>query len=120
MFINTMNLNDNKLSVLVELNSSSNATSNYQNITIRSLNIQEQQQHLTSDSPRLSSSSNSSTTSHSNDSSLLMCGPNNHLTPNSSLAKTIIQPNHGPYPSTILPLYGSSPSSLSTVGAGKR
>ncbi|CAF0931465.1 unnamed protein product [Rotaria sordida] len=117
MFTNNMNLNGNKLPILVPSNTSSNS----QHGNNRSLNIQEQQQQLTLDSPRLPLSSNSNNTSYNNESSLLMCGPNTngppntHLNPNSSLTPTIATPNNGPYPPTMPPLYANSPSSLSNA-----
>ncbi|CAF3390638.1 unnamed protein product [Rotaria sp. Silwood1] len=120
MFTNNMNLNCNKLPILVPPNTSSNMTSNSQHGNNRSLNIQEQQQ-LTLDSPRLPLSSNSNNTSYSNESSLLMCGPNTngppntHLNPNSSLTPTIATPSNAPYPPTMPPLYANSPSSLSNA-----
>jgi hypothetical protein len=102
MFTNNMNLNANKLPILVPSNSSSNITSSSQHGSNQSLNIQEQQQQQhTLNSPRSPLSSNSNT----NDSSLLMCGPNTHLNP----------PSNTPYP----PLYANNASPLSNAGAGK-
>ncbi|CAF1595755.1 unnamed protein product [Rotaria magnacalcarata] len=120
MFTNNMNLNGNKLPILVPPNSSPNMSSNSQHGNNRSLNIQEQQQ-ITLDSSRLPLSSNSNNTSYSNESSLLMCGPNangqpnTHLNPNSSLTPTIATPSSGSYPPTIPSLYANSPSSLPNV-----
>ncbi len=108
MFTNNMNLNANKLPILVPSNSSSNITSNSQHGSNQSLNIQEQQQQQqhTLNSPRspLSSSSNN------NDSSLLMCGLNTHLNPNSGLTSS-----NNPYPT----LYANNANPLPNAGAGQ-
>lgn len=89
MFTNNMNLNTNKVPILVP----SNSTSNSQHGNNQTLNIQEQH---TLNSPR-------STNSNTNDSSLLMCGPNTNLTPNNT-----------PYP----PLYTNNTNPLSNAGTG--
>jgi hypothetical protein len=104
MFTNNMNLNANKLPILVPSTSSSTINSNSQHGSNQSLNIQEQQHTLHSPRSPLSSNSNN------NDSSLLMCGPNTHLNPNSGLTS-----NNSPYP----PLYANNVSSLPNAGAGK-
>jgi CUG-BP- and ETR3-like factor len=98
MFTNNMNLNPNKLPILVPSNSSSNITSSSQHGSNQSLNNPEQH---TIHSPRSSNSNN-------NDSSLLMCGPNTHLNSNNGLT-----PNNTPYP----PLYTNNASSLPNAGA---
>jgi len=105
MFTNNMNLNANKLPILVPSNSSSNITSNSQHGSNQSLNIQEQQQH-TLNSPR----SPLSSTSNNNESSLLMCGLNTHLNPNSGLTSS-----NNPYPT----LYANNANPLPNAGAGK-
>jgi hypothetical protein len=106
MFTNNMNLNANKLPILVPSNSSSNITSNSQHGSNQSLNIQEQQQQHTLNSPR----SPLSSTSNNNESSLLMCGLNTHLNPNSGLTSS-----NNPYPT----LYANNANPLPNAGAGK-
>jgi len=118
MFTNNMNLNANKLPLLVPSNSSTNS----QQGSNQSINIseQQQQQQHSINSPR-----NSSNTSYNNESSLLMCGPNTngpsntHLIPNSGLTSTITTPSNPPYPPTISPLYANTASPLTNAGAGK-
>jgi hypothetical protein len=110
-----MNLNPNKLPILIPSNSSSNMTSNSQHGSNQSLNIPEQQH-----TPR-----NSNNASYNNESSLLMCGPNtngpspNHLIPNSGLTSNITTPSNTPYPPTMSPLYANTASPLANAGAGK-
>ena len=70
MFTNNMNLNTNKVPVLVPTNATSNITSSSQHGSNQSLNIPEQQQSI--NSPR----SPLATNANNNDPSLLMCGPN--------------------------------------------
>ncbi|CAF1397918.1 unnamed protein product, partial [Adineta ricciae] len=113
MFTNSMNLNGNKLPILVPSNSSPSQHGNNQ-----SVDIQEQQQH-TGSSPRSPLSSNSNNTSYNTDSSLLMCGPNGntpqntHLNPNSSLPTT----NTAPYLPAMSPLYPNNANALSNASA---
>ena len=100
MFSTNMNINGNKLPILVPSNSSSsNITSSSQHGSNQSLNLPEQQQH-----PINSSRSPLPSNSANNESSLLMCGPNTHLNSNSSLSH-----NHAPFP-TLYP---------NNTGAGK-
>jgi hypothetical protein len=98
MFSNNMNLNANKLPILIPSNSSSNITSSSQHGSNQSLNIPEQ-------SPRSTLPSNS----NNSESSLLMCGPNTHLNSNNGLTH-----NNTPFP----PLYANSASPLPNAGAG--
>jgi hypothetical protein len=105
MFTNNMNLNTNKLPILVPSNSSSNS----QHGSNQSLNIPEQQH-----------TRNANNTSYNNESSLLMCGPNTnspsntHLIPNSGLTSAITTPSNPSYPS---PLYANTASPLANAGA---
>jgi len=123
MFTTNMNLNANKLPILVPSNSSSNITLSSQHGSNQSLNIPEQQHTL--HSPRSQLSSNSNPTSYNNESSLLICGPNTnnpqntHLNSNSSLTSTIATHSNGPYPPRMAPLYANSASSLPNASAGK-
>ena len=115
MFTNSMNLNGNKLPILVPSNSSPSQHGNNQ-----SVDIQEQQQH-TGSSPRSPLSSNSNNTSYNTDSSLLMCGlnsntpQNTHLNPNSSLPTS----NTAPYLPAMSPLYPNNANALTNASAGK-
>ena len=85
-----MNLNANKLPILIPSNSSSNINATSQHESNQSLNIPEQ-----------SSRTNLPLNSNTNESSLLMCGPNTH--------------NNTPF----TPLYANTASPLPNAGAGK-
>ena len=100
MFSNNINLNANKLPILVPSNASSNITSTSHHGSTQSLNIPEQQQPSLN-SPRSTLTTNSNNT----DSSLLICGP----TANS------LTHSNPPFP----PLYGNSATTLANPGAGR-
>ncbi|CAF1163170.1 unnamed protein product [Adineta steineri] len=126
MFTNNMNLNPNKLPILVPSNSSSNMTSNSQNGSNQSLNLHEQQQpqqQHTLNSPRSPLSSNSNNTSYNTDSSVLMCGlntnspQNTHINPNNNLTSTISTSNNNLYPPTMPPVYANNVNSLANASA---
>lgn len=92
MFSNNMNLNANKLPILIPSNASSNIPSSSHHGSNQSLNIPDQQQAL--NSPR-------TTNSNTTDSSLLICGPTAHSNP------------------PFTPLYGNNAGSLTNSGAGR-
>ncbi len=98
MFSNNMNLNTNKLPILIPSNTSSNINSNSPHGSNQSLNIPDQQHTINSPRSPLTSNSNN------NDSSLLLCGHNTHLNSNNGLTH-----NNTPF----TPLYTNNP------GAGK-
>ena len=104
MFSNNMNLNANKLPILVPSTASSNITSTSHHGSNQSLNIPEQQQQQPLNSPR----STLTTNSNNADSSLLICGPTA-----SGLAHS--NPPFAP----PLPLYGNSATTLANPGAGR-
>lgn len=139
MFTNNMNLNGNKPPLLPPTTSgtSSNMNLSSQHGSNQSLNIHDQQQQHTLNSPR-PPPPNLNNGNYNNESSLLMCGtggynnsgpnPNNggggpltnHHNQNGGLTPSVATPGNNPYPPSIPSLYANSGSPLSNGGAGNK